>query len=283
VNVRGNVPGGADFERNPFWGRSLKKDQTKSEDEKYKAPALAKGLDIIELLASSGDGLTQIEIGKLLGRTTSEIFRMLMVLRQRGYVELGESDRYQLTTKMFEVAHRHPPTRRLTSIAGEVMQKLANRINQSVHLCILHTGRLLVIAQADCPDNNLNSVRLGAQIPIYDSASGRVLAAFMDDDALAHLLELAGDEPPDRRARFLADLNDVREAGYCEGPSLTIEGVVNISAPVFDFTGRAVAAVTTGFINRLNTPSRVPVPEAREALIEACRALSRRMGAGAAV
>jgi DNA-binding IclR family transcriptional regulator len=273
---------GADLSEIHFWERSLSRAKTTSDGERYQAPALAKGLDILELLASSGDGLTQMEIGKLLGRTTSEIFRMVMVLRQRGYVELGESDRYQLTTKMFEVAHRHPPTRRLTSIAGEVMQKLANRINQSVHLCILHTGKLLVIAQADCPDNNLNSVRLGAQIPIYDSASGRVLAAFMDNDALTHLLSLAGNEQPERRARFLADLVDVREAGYCEGPSLTIEGVVNISAPVFDFTGRAVAAVTTGFINRLTSPSKVPVREARAALVEACQTLSRRMGAGAA-
>jgi DNA-binding IclR family transcriptional regulator len=255
---------------------------TTTDDKKYKAPALAKGLDILELLASANDGLTQVEIGKLLGRTTSEIFRMLVVLIQRGYVELGENDRYHLTTKMFEVAHRHPPIRRLTSIAGEAMQKLANRINQSIHLCILHSGKLLVIAQVDCPDNNLNSVRLGAQIPIYDSASGRVLAAFMDDETLDNLLKLAGNEPNERRARFLADLPAVREAGYCEGPSLTLEGVVNLSAPVFDYTGKAIAAVTTPYIRRLTSTTSVPVPTAREALLETCRDLSRRMGAGAA-
>ncbi len=260
----------------------MARSDTTTDDEKYKAPALAKGLDILELLASANDGLTQVEIGKLLGRTTSEIFRMLVVLIQRGYVELGENDRYHLTTKMFEVAHRHPPIRRLTSIAGEAMQKLANRINQSIHLCILHSGKLLVIAQVDCPDNNLNSVRLGAQIPIYDSASGRVLAAFMDDETLDNLLKLAGDEPNERRARFLADLPAVREAGYCEGPSLTLEGVVNLSAPVFDYTGKAIAAVTTPYIRRLTSTTSVPVPTAREALLETCCDLSRRMGAGAA-
>lgn len=253
-----------------------------AEDEKYRAPALTKGLDILELLASANDGLTQVEIGKMLGRTTSEIFRMLVVLIQRGYVELSGDDRYQLTTKLFEVAHRHPPIRRLTAIAGEAMQKLANRINQSIHLCILQGGRLLVIAQVDCPDNNLNSVRLGAQIPIFDSASGRVLAAFMDDAALEHLLTLAGPEPKDRREKFLADLPGIRAAGYCEGPSLTLAGVTNLSAPVFDYTGKVVAAVTTPFIHRLNSPLNVPVPEARNVLVETCKDLSKRMGAGAA-
>ncbi|RUM24624.1 IclR family transcriptional regulator [Rhizobium vallis] len=254
-----------------------------AEDEKYRAPALTKGLDILELLASASDGLTQVEIGKMLGRTTSEIFRMLVVLSQRGYVELSGDDRYQLTTKLFEVAHRHPPIRRLTAIAGDAMQKLANRINQSIHLCILQGGRLLVVAQVDCPDNNLNSVRLGAQIPIFDSASGRVLAAFMDDRALEHLLTLAGTEAGERRDKFLADLPAVREVGYCEGPSLTLAGVTNLSAPIFDYTGEAVAAITTPFIHRLNSASHVPVPEARNVLVETCRDLSKRMGAGAAV
>ena len=221
------------------------------EDDKYRAPALAKGLDILELLASEADGLTLLEIGKKLGRTTSEIFRMVIVLRQRGYVQLGDSERYYLTTKMFEVAHRHPPIRRLTAIAGESMQTLANRINQSIHMCIIHSGKLLVIAQVDCPDNNLNTVRLGAQIPLYDSASGRALAAFLDQERLENLLTLAGDEPKDRRARFLVDVSAVRDVGYCEGPSLTIQGVVNLSAPIFDYTGQPVAALTTGFITRL--------------------------------
>lgn len=123
------------------------------DSERYRAPALTKGLDILELLASTADGLTQGEIARTLKRTSSEIFRMLVVLRQRGYVDQGDDGRYFLTPKLFEVAHRHPPIRRLTAIAGGEMQKLANRINQSIHLSILHSGKLLVVAQVDCPDN----------------------------------------------------------------------------------------------------------------------------------
>lgn len=253
---------------------------TETSESKYRAPALSKGLDILELLASTDGGLGQAEISKRLGRTTSEIFRVLIVLRERGYVELDAGERYHLTTRLFEVAHRHPIIRRLTAIAGDEMQKLANRISQSVHLCILNSGKLLVIAQVDCPDTNVNTVRLGSQIPIDDSASGRVLAAFMEDEELSHLLTLAGNETSARRARFLSDLAEVRKAGFCQGKSLTIEGVTNISAPIFDYTGKAVAAVTTPFIHRLTGTDNMPVDQARELLVETCRELSRRMGAG---
>jgi DNA-binding IclR family transcriptional regulator len=250
--------------------------------EKYRAPALSKGLDILEHLASAPEGKTQAEIAKTLGRTTSEIFRMLMVLRQRDYVQLNEEDdRYSLTTKMFEIAHRHPPIRRLTSVAGAAMQKLANRINQSMHLAILHSGRVLVIAQVDCNDNNITAVRLGAQIPVFDTSSGRVLAAWMDDDALETLLASAGDGTDERRAAFIADLQRVRDTGYAENDSFTIAGVINISVPVRDISGRVVAAITIPYVHRLSGTATVPLAEARSELLALADRISRQLGAGA--
>lgn len=259
------------------------------EDEKYRAPALSKGLDILELLASDPQGLSQIEIAKELGRTASEIFRMLMVLRQRGYVQLAaDGDRYELTTRLFEIAHRHPPTRRLTSIAGEAMQRMANRINQSMHMAILHAERVLVIAQVDCQDNNLTSVRLGAHIPLFETASGRVLTAWQGDDAREDLLCAASSAGANwrtdpRAAEFVADLAEVRARGYCEAPSFTIGGVCNLSAPVFDFRGKVIAAITVPFIQRLTGTSVVSQQESLTQLLEATARISRQIGAGAAL
>ncbi|MGL4311823.1 MAG: IclR family transcriptional regulator [Paracoccaceae bacterium] len=255
---------------------------TSPPDQKYRAPALSKGLDILEMLASESEGRTQVEIAKALGRTTSEIFRMLMVLRQRGYVVLDDSsDRYALTTKLFEVAHRHPPVRRLTALAGDEMQRLANRINQSLHLAILHSGKALVIAQVDSPDNNVTFVRLGAQVPLYDSASGRVLAAWLDETALAALLDLAGPETDGRRGRFLADLPKLRENGACISPSLMIEGVLNISAPIRDFSGKVVAAMTIPFVRRLAGGTSTDAGHCAAELQAICQRLSRQLGAQA--
>ena len=252
-----------------------------ADTERYRVPALDKGLDILELLAATAVGLTQGEIARQLDRTSSEIFRMLFVLRQRGYIAQGDDDRYVLTTKLFEVVHRHPPIRRLTAVAGQAMQDLANRINQSIHMSILQSGRLLVVAQVDCPDYFLTSVRLGAHIPIYDSASGRAIAAFLDEGDLAHLLTATGPEPVTSRANFLADLPAVRDCGYFEGTSRNIAGVIDLSAPVFDMTGRVVAAITTPFIQRFNSSS-MGFDEARRTLVATCHELSRRLGAGAA-
>lgn len=252
------------------------------EDSRYKAPALSKGLDILELLATHGQAFALAEIAAHLERSTSEIYRMLHVLRQRGYVELGRDDRYSLTTRLFEIAHRHPPIRRLTAITGDAMQRLANEINQSIHLAILHSGKILVVSQVDCPGDTISTVRLGAQFPIYNSASGRALAAFMNEEELEFLLSLAGDAPEQDRKTFLADLETVRKIGYCQGTSLLIEGVINLSVPIFDYTGNVIAAITTPFIHRLAGTETLGVDEARMALVRTGEELSQRMGARAA-
>src|SRR5690348_5205293 len=56
------------------------------ETDRYRAPALDKGLDILELLAAEDGAFTQVEIAKALGRTPNEIYRMLDRLVRRGYV-----------------------------------------------------------------------------------------------------------------------------------------------------------------------------------------------------
>src|ERR1700755_1625952 len=53
---------------------------------RYTTPALEKGLDILELFASTSEELSKREVARRLGRTVSEIFRMLVCLEQRGYL-----------------------------------------------------------------------------------------------------------------------------------------------------------------------------------------------------
>jgi hypothetical protein len=60
---------------------------TKSEKPRYRAPALEKGLDILELLASESRPLSSSEIVQQLGRSTGELFRMIQVLEYRGFIE----------------------------------------------------------------------------------------------------------------------------------------------------------------------------------------------------
>ena len=52
---------------------------------KYAAPALEKGLDILEVLANAEQPMGLNVLAKAMGRTVSEIFRMAVTLEHRGY------------------------------------------------------------------------------------------------------------------------------------------------------------------------------------------------------
>ena len=93
--------------------------------DRYRAPALDKGLDILELLAGIDGGLTQAEIAKRLQRSPNEFYRMLDRLVRRGYVTRLDGDHYSLTLKLFGLAQLHAPVRRLVSYATPLMRELA--------------------------------------------------------------------------------------------------------------------------------------------------------------
>ena len=79
----------------------------KGKRKQYSAPALEKGLDILEFLAGESEGLNISRLAAELGRSVGEIFRMVAVLEQRGYIRVREgADAYIVTLKLFELAHK---------------------------------------------------------------------------------------------------------------------------------------------------------------------------------
>ena len=150
--------------------------------KEYRAPALEKGLDVLELLAREPLGLTISELAHRLGRTVGELFRMVVVLEQRSYVQMREdSDAFVLTLRMFELSHRFPPVARLSAAAGPVMHRLAHDTGQSCHMVIYYEGQGHVVAQYDAPTDRIFSVRLGAVAPLLETCSGHILLAFSDE------------------------------------------------------------------------------------------------------
>jgi DNA-binding IclR family transcriptional regulator len=244
-------------------------------EPKYRAPALEKGLDILELLSREESGLGLAEIARRLDRTVGEIFRMIVVLETRGYIAQGAGDRYGLTSRLFEIAHRTPLVRRLTAVAQPVMRALTATVNQSAHLAVLAGGTVLVIEQVNGPGNNHMVVRLGASIDLWRTSSGRVILAFLGARERRRIIEQfppPGADP----AAVEAELDAIRAAGWETRDSFVVRGVTNISAPVIDHSGQAVAALTVPHIELVNEP--LPLETCRQAVIAAAHSVTVSLG-----
>lgn len=243
----------------------------------YSAPALEKGLDIIELLSKQEVGLTQSEIARALERSVGEIFRMLMVLEARGYVAQDPvSDRYALTTFVFEIAHRIPTIGRLTAAAAPLMRSVTHQVNQSVHLAILADEAILVVGQTNPPGNNILSVRLGAKIDLWQASSGRVILAFRSPKEVSELVGKVPIPAGYTVEKIRTELAEIHANGFEVRDSFVVKGVVNIAAPIIDHSGRAVAALTMPHIERF--AEAITFEQCRSALIETAATLSRNLG-----
>ncbi|MBH0110785.1 IclR family transcriptional regulator [Salinibacterium sp. NG22] len=144
----------------------------------YTAPALDKGLDILELLAETSGALSQSEIAEATGRSIGQIFRVLSTLERRGYVFRDkQSGLYTLAMKLLELAHRHPPLRGLVSVAQPIMQVLAEQVRQSCNLAVLDGSEVRVVAQVESPADFGFRVRVGATFDLTTTATGSVLSA----------------------------------------------------------------------------------------------------------
>jgi DNA-binding IclR family transcriptional regulator len=247
---------------------------------KYAAPALEKGLDILELLAGEESGLTLSGIATRLDRSVSELFRMLIVLERRGYVHAPpESDKYQATLKLFELAHRFRPVQRLTTVSGPLMKMLAHRIEQSCHLVIYYEGKGHVVAQQDSPSERVLSVRLGAEAPLLNSCSGHLILAYATEQERALMLTRI---PRHHRRPSGSDVEPivkrVRKQGFELIDSAQISGVRDIGYPVFDHTRQLIAALVVPFFSFLDGSHPVSITAAQELVSEAAAAISREMG-----
>ncbi len=246
----------------------------------YKAPALEKGLDIMELLAAEERGLNISELAQKLGRSVGEIFRMIVVLELRGYIrQKPDSDVYVLTQKMFALSHEFRPIARLSTAAAQVMRNLAAETDQSCHLSTYAEGCAYVIGQQDAPTQSIFSVRIGSANALMDSCSGHVLLAFASDTDRAYMISNIPDHHRQpKRGETDALVKRVRRNGYELIESSKVHGVKDIGYPIFDHTGFSVASLVIPFITYLDNSHPVSLEGAAELAVAAAAEISSELG-----
>ncbi|MCQ9618073.1 IclR family transcriptional regulator [Paenalcaligenes niemegkensis] len=254
---------------------------TTETSRRYSAPALEKGLDILEALSSCSQGYSLNELSIRLNRSVNEIFRMVSTLHHREYIQISENDRYTLTLKMFELAHRQDPIKALIQEAIPLLTELAERSMQSCHLALYQNGRVIVMAQCDSPERWSFGLKTGALIGLTDTSSGHVLLAFADEITRARMLnhhvKVDGEVALDPGQLF-SILETVRSQGYATMPSAQIMGVTNIAMPIRGLGAKVCAAINVPHIARIDGLRRPDIEQIKNNLLDITTRLSKKMG-----
>ena len=221
-------------------------------DPRYRAPALEKGLDILELLAAQARPMTLTAIVNALDRSHGELFRMVQVLEHRGFIEQDPADDgYRLTDRLFSIGMQQPRTASLIEAALPVMRQLAFDVGQSCHLALHTRGQMVVVARMESGEQLGFSVRVGYRRPLMQTASGVVLYAHQPEDVRRRWEALLDPPiPEDELAALREHADRIAERHVEQTPSRFVAGVTDISAPVMR-GGAAAAALTVPYLKKL--------------------------------
>jgi DNA-binding IclR family transcriptional regulator len=247
----------------------------------YTAPAVEAALSILETLgAVHGMGVT--ELAKKLGLGKSSVYRLLTTLARRGYVEKSpQSDRYQLTYRLFAVGSAAADRFGLREAAHPVMERLAAETGETVNLGVLDGRRVVNLHKVESPHLLRMHLEVGAGVPAHATALGKVLFAFLDRREVTHRLrgrrlERLTPRTMGDRATLSAALDRIRELGFAMDDEECSLGLRCVAAPIRDQRGTVVAALS------ISGPSqRLPhtaLPGLAGMVRAAAREVSRRLG-----
>lgn len=244
--------------------------------------SLERGLRILESVASSGGTTTLAETARRTGLHRSTAHHLLQTLVAFGYLRQHPQTRgYELTAKLFRLTARTWTPEQIGQIVQPVAAELTSLVGEGSSVAAYCDGAVTIVAKCD-PENPFRVVQdIGAKRPIHATAVAKAIVAFLPPDeraAIVSKLQFEAYTPWTivTRKDFETELRRVRSAGYASDDEEHYEGVRCISAPIFAYTGHAVAALCIlGPKTRL---TRQRLRELRDPLIEYAQRLSTQLG-----
>ena len=123
---------------------------------------VGKAINLLETLSRSKTGFTVSELSAQMGLPKTTVFRLLMTLAGKGYVEkIPNSERYQLGVRLLMLGTTILDRMDLRSIARPFIEDLARKTREVVHLAILDAEEVVYIDKVESLDH---PIRIYSQI-----------------------------------------------------------------------------------------------------------------------
>jgi len=248
----------------------------------YRVQVLERSLGILELLCSDGPELSLIELSERLRLHKSTTHRLVGALEQHRFVEKSSNNgKYRLGLKLFELGSKAIAQLDWRERARRFLQRLAFETGETAHLCILDDGEVLYLEKVEAPRTIRVPSIVGRRYPAHCGAAGKTLLAFQPEEEIEELIKRRGLKAYTRNtlttpAQLREGLRLVREQGYAIDNEEFEEGLECIGAPIRDYSGKVVAAISIAGPAFRITEDKLPV--LARSVIEAAKELSDDLG-----
>lgn len=252
-----------------------------TQEETKTVGVLQKAITIIEALEDVQEGIGLKEIAEKTSINKTTCYRILQTLLLDHMVEMGnKSGTYRLGMRMLELGASVQRRINLRQIALPVLTKLTNLTGETSFLCLNTEDRAVCLERIEGKNVQVLAMRVGDSWPLYQGAAPRAILAYKSDQYISDLLnnaefeEKTSNTPLDAES-YWAFITEAREQGYTTSREDVTLGVASIGAPIFDYDGKVIAAISiSSTVHRIYPKEKNVAQELREAAIE----ISQLMG-----
>lgn len=211
--------------------------------------ALERGLLVLKELAGSGPQiLTDLHLR--LGMPAPTVHRLLSTLRRHELAQFDpNTSRWSVGIKAFEIGQSFVQHRDVVGVARPKMDDLMAATGETISLALVDNEEIIFVAQVEPRSSIRAFFPPGERGPLHASGCGKAVLATWADDHVRRALEERGMKvfTPNTRADLPALMSDIvstRERGWAINDAEHTPGMRCVAAPIFDSSGRAVAAMS---------------------------------------
>lgn len=248
-----------------------------SERERH-IEAVNAAFDVLRCFVA-GSELRLSQIIRQTGLNRSRVIRLCGTLEAQGCLSYDAGSRtYRLGHLVLVLGKAYERENTLSSLGRPLLSQLAARTGETASLFVRDGDERLCIARVESPLPVRYGLREGERFPMHLGASSRVLLTDMSQSEKSRVFSEVG-LSADTVRELEIQLAEVARLGVSITRGERLPGVCAIAAPVFDHTGRVVAALAlAGPDSRLDD---VRVRQIVDEVGETAHALSRELGYGA--
>jgi len=252
-------------------------------DERLFVASLAKGIELLSVLARAQRPVSLPEAAALSGLDRSTTQRLLYTLRELGCLRQEDvSRRYVLGARVLDLAHGFLQADALRRIALPLLDDLARRSEETVNLTELDGADVVYVARF--PSRHVVSVdlALGTRLPAWCTGPGRAILSHLAAGAREALVPtgpLPRITPHTARTRkeVLARIERAARDGFALNNQEAYIGDISVAAAILDRAGAPLGAVNIAVPFPRWTPERV-LRDLAPLVTETARQVSRQFG-----
>ncbi len=226
--------------------------------------SLARGLAVLEAFDQSQPAMGIADLAKKTGLSKSTTYRLVYTLRSLGYIILdGQDNKYTLGPKVLSLGYAVLSSLELREIAQSYLLRLSHLVKETVNLAVLDEWQLVYVERIKTQQIININLHVGSRLELYNTAMGRVLAAFREkawiDQYVKYLKKIPEAEPywRDKGKKMLEILEEVRENDYAVNNQELTPGLLSVASPVKNREGEVIGAVNIAVSSSLYSLERL--------------------------